>query len=1464
MSLEVSGVAWTELFVGTRDDPHQVVWVALTAPTDPGPAPTVRVTVEGDGVTTPHPVTVSAGEVSGREDPRVVEVAVTVAERHPPGSEVGVQVLFDGHPAPGASAGTLVVAETGWTMVMVNHFHYDPVWWNTQAAYTSDWDRLDFSGSSRGPRQQSGFALMRAHLDMARRDPDYCFVLAELDYLKPFWAAHPEYRQELRGLLRDGRCELVGGTYNEPNTNLTAAETTVRNLVHGIGFQRDVMGGRPATAWQLDAFGHDPGFPGLCADAGLTSSSWARGPFHQWGPAVRYDGVPGDVAAMQFPSEFEWISPSGRGLLTAYMANHYSAGWRMDQAADLAGAEEQAYWHFFALKKVAAGRTVLLPVGSDYTPPNRWVTRIHRSWPGRYVWPRFVCGLPSQFFAMVRADLAAAGRSLSPQTRDMNPIYTGKDVSYIDTKQAHRAGEQAATEAETFATFAALLGARYPHAALDKAWRHLLYGAHHDAVTGSESDQVYLDLLTNWREAVDLAADARDRAQRFLAGRVDTRAPAAVAEAGAAIPVTVFNALSWTRTDLVRVEVTLPTPGVRALDVAGGAEPVVVEAATTWPDGSLRTAVVSFLARDVPGIGYRTVHLVPAPATAQGRRWEPADGSVAASDRFRITADPARGGALSSIHDLRSGRELVTPGDVANELVVHDEYPAHPLFGEGPWHLVPSGERHGSREGGAEVRLERSALGERLVVRGEVGPVAYTQTVSVHHGLDRVDCRTRLDRFTGSDQLVRVRFPVAVPGALPVSEVAGAVIGRGFGLIDVDSAGLPWTLDNPAYTWAGLSRAACVTVVPRPPDAAGRPAPPTHRAIGIAEVVVPAALDQARVRPLVVALGQRGVTATTSTDDGSRYGLLAVDSNLPDVRVVVGGPDRNSFAAAVLAAAEPAYQDEVKRQLAETSRARVWVPGARPLADVWVPGADLRAADALDVLLVDGADDAALDDALDALAADLGDAVIVVDQQVDPAGPGGVAPFEDRTVALLNRGVPGFAVTTDGAINLSLVRSCTGWPSGVWIDPPRRAAPDGSAFQLQHWTHEFDYALVAGAGDWRAVGAVEAGAQFNAPLRAVVGAPQDGPLPPAGALLTAESDDASFLVTAVKPTGNPLACGRVPGPVDAVTVRGHRPSGQSGRVRIEGMPRWRAAAGADLLEGERAAARVDDGAAVLEHGPGETLTAVLRPEPAPAPASEGEGALGAAAEVVQPVFTRYWLHNSGTAPLGNVPVAVHLHPTRVAVEGGERTVPLRVTVARDAGEPGSVRAGLVAIRLPEGWAAQPARLPYELAAGGWAEYDVAVTVPAAAAPGRYAVEARIQDGGQELADLTVVTVGETPVLDDQENPGGGISVVWAPGTTGASAPAGGEAQVTALVSNDTHTEATVAVWAISPYGSWDYLGPGQQALRVPPRSTAPVQVDVRPSVDQPAAETWLLLKVAWADQVRYGPAIPVRVGGPAG
>ena len=436
---------------------------------------------------------------------------------------------------------------------------------------------------------------MAAHLEMARREPEYKFVLAEVDYLKPYWDTHPQDRADLRRFIADGRVEIMGGAYNEPNTNLTSPETTIRNFVHGMGFQRDVMGAEPATAWQLDAFGHDPQFPGMAADAGLTSSSWARGPHHQWGP-MQHDG---DPERMQFSSEFEWIAPSGRGLLTHYMPAHYSAGWWMDDAATLEEAENATYGLFASLKKVALTRNVLLPVGTDYTPPNKWVTEIHRDWNERYTWPRFVCALPREFFDSVRAELDERGIEPSPQTRDMNPIYTGKDVSFIDTKQANRDAENAVLDGERFAVFAALLGgATYPQAALEKAWVQLAYGAHHDAITGSESDQVYLDLLTGWRDAWELGSSARDNALTLISSAVDGS-------------IVVWNTLTHKRTDVVTARLDEPLgDGVRVIDADGNELPAVVEhggRSVTW------------LARDIPSLGWRSFRLVGG-STAAG--WE--------------------------------------------------------------------------------------------------------------------------------------------------------------------------------------------------------------------------------------------------------------------------------------------------------------------------------------------------------------------------------------------------------------------------------------------------------------------------------------------------------------------------------------------------------------------------------------------------------------------------------------------------------------------------------------------------------------------------------------------------------------------------------------------------------------------------------------------------------------------------
>ena len=210
---------------------------------------------------------------------------------------------------------------------------------------------------------------------------------------------------------------------------------------------------------------------------------------------------------MQFSTEFEWISPDGGGLLTAYMAHHYGAGWRLHSPPDLQAAELEAYGQFRGLAQVATTRNVLLPVGSDHVIPARWVTDIHRDWNERYALaPVRHRGAPRVLrrCSVLRLPGRDSTAWISPQTRDMNPVYTGKDVSYIDTKQGQRAIETAVYRGRTARHPRRPACVLYPHAALDKAWRILANGVlrrHHRV----ESDQVYLDLQGSWREAWELS-----------------------------------------------------------------------------------------------------------------------------------------------------------------------------------------------------------------------------------------------------------------------------------------------------------------------------------------------------------------------------------------------------------------------------------------------------------------------------------------------------------------------------------------------------------------------------------------------------------------------------------------------------------------------------------------------------------------------------------------------------------------------------------------------------------------------------------------------------------------------------------------------------------------------------------------------------------------------------------------------
>jgi len=649
------------------------------------------------------------------------------------------------------------------------------------------------------------------------------------------------------------------------------------------------------------------------------------------------------------------------------------------------------------------------------------------------------------------------------------------------------------------------------------------------------------------------------------------------------------------------------------------------------------------------------------------------------------------------------------------------------------------------------------------------------------------------------------------------------------------------------------------------------------------------------VKNLVSWLAGAGVTATTSRASGPRYGSVDVDSNLPDFRIAVGGPQENAFTSELLTACDPAVAKRLDALVADGNSARLWVPAAKSRAAAFAPSADLRGVRDLPVLIIAAAEPGDLDQAI----ADLRGELVQGSVRADVAGGQDLAAsaladgdeaLADEAVALFNRGTLGAAVTPDGTLWMSLFRACGGWPSGVWIDGDRQAVPDGSSFAWQHWSHTFSYALASSgaAGGWREAGFNAAAEEYNHDLAAVVTGPTALPdqADPAGPFSVEGAPNVTL--SALKPFGNPLAAGR-PGTPSAdgeggrlVTVRLRETDGRSALARLRMADGIEAAWRTDLLEelaesdGPQLAAQ--DGVVSVLLTPFETVTVAVRPSAAasrPSAAAAAPVAAMATPEPVQPVYARYWLHGKGPAPAGNVPVAVHFAPTRITLNADLPQGRATLTVACGP-EPASGTVELVVPGeltaeidgAPAVGSADGGALRYDLPANGFASWDVTAQAAAGTTGGRYFITARITDGlGQVLEDTALVTVGEAGGPDASLEPEelffrlqSDVMALAGEADLELLTPElrltpGAVGQLTVRVASHLGSPLRGEVQLVSPVGTWPTTGPWTQAVEAGPggEATATFTVTV-PATAEPGWESWLLVKLMYFGRVRYSPA----------
>jgi alpha-mannosidase len=435
------------------------------------------------------------------------------------------------------------------------------------------------------------------------------------------------------------------------------------------------------------------------------------------------------------------------------------------------------------------------------------------------------------------------------------------------------------------------------------------------------------------------------------------------------------------------------------------------------------------------------------------------------------------------------------------------------------------------------------------------------------------------------------------------------------------------------------------------------------------------------------------------------------------------------------------------------------------------------------------------------------------------------SPADEHGLALLNRGSLTASLESDGTLVAPLFHT------SAWSTHPWGEGRLDRFFIPEHKSHIYEHALFPHQGDWREAGVVHLGYEYNTPLRAVQTAVREGALPTAFGLVSSDSPD--LIITAVKPLGNPLAGHRPTAaskPENGILIRAYESAGKHTSASLHFASEPQAAWTTDLLE--RKLEDIDIVRSAWRRAPDVTLdvpacgiisVAVQLPPPTePGPPKD----LGPSAEPYLPVHSRYWDHNLGAAPMGNLPLSLWI---RGPVPVGQNT---RFALGLVNDSLDQEITGTVNMIAPETWTMIPRQLPYRIPPNSPALYEVMVVVPEDA-PGCF-IRAVTEQRGQIVQD--VFPVGDVAPLQ--------ASLLRGDGT------------YTVRIANPNADYVEGHVTLITPIESWGETVEGVALGLVAPllhpfRLEAGSQQELHFTVEGDHSPAWAIAKVCWYGNIHY-------------
>jgi len=620
---------------------------------------------------------------------------------------------------------------------------------------------------------QMGLPHILTALRLLRQFPEYRFTLDQVAYVRPFLERYPEEAADFKRFVAEGRLQIVGGTDVMPDDNMPSGESFVRQMLYGKGYVRQTLGVDVKTSWMLDTFGHHAQMPQLLRLAGFDSFWYFRGVEDDKTAPIQsmWQGLDGTTIRAIKPPFVFYKPPKDFAKFTDFM--------------------EKRYTSLAPFSRDATDRVDL--DGEDVTDPELYVPELVEQFNGRADKPITLrYGTPSEFEA------AVANQSDLPMFKgERNPIYQGIYSTRIELKQKMRESERLLTTAEKLSVLAGLYGEPSIDRELWNTWEPALFNVTHDLASGVMTDYVYDDTLRSYDYSQRLSHELVNAELSAIEPHVDTR--------GDGFALTVFNTLSWTRSDIAEVQIGFDTPGVVDFDLAdasGKIVPAQILDEDKFADGGLRTVKLAFIAKDVPAMGFAVYHVMPRTqlSSAKAALSAPKNDSIDSS-LYKAEFD-AKTGALTSLQVKQgSWQALRGPANVVAEDEDKGDFWElnHNLNGSQsdmmkvPVNAPKRGVAKFSDEftGDPGVVSHGPVFSEFKLQHG-FGKNAFSTTVRIYNDLPRIDFATQI---TNHDEHVRYRvaFPTSIQNGRNVQEIPFGAIER------------PQNVEFPAQNWMDYS-----------------------------------------------------------------------------------------------------------------------------------------------------------------------------------------------------------------------------------------------------------------------------------------------------------------------------------------------------------------------------------------------------------------------------------------------------------------------------------------------------------------------------------------------------------------------------------------------------------------------------------------------------------------------------------